>query len=630
MNGSSTPPPISNRAVFALAAAIATAARWHPVTTVGVAALFLLAMLSVTWAVLRNTNSPDHRDSILLILVISICALTASVLAARALHGLHVTAGAWNGRVTLLSDPKRGIGGYNAIGRVDGKHVLVQASGNVAWRIARLHAGEEVDVEGRLASNRQPVRGWTIGRHLAGRLIVRRAQQTYPGNALARLANGVRATLLRSGSVMPSVERSLFAGFVLGDNTAQPPEVADDFRASGLTHLLVVSGQNVSFTLAVAEPLLRRLNRHARFIVVLLLLLVFCVVTRFEPSVIRAAVMAGLVAFTRVIGRPQDSLRIVGFAAIICTLIDPLLMWSVGFGLSIAACLGLASLARPIEALLPGPKWLVRPLATTLAAQATTALLIVPLFGGVPVVAPIANLFALPAAAPVMSWGVAAGIPAGFLGPTVSRIVHAPTRVLLWWVAFVARISAQIPIGQLGQTLCITLFLFALWQYRRLQRHQKTSDFSARLRKGRRRFIVAFLLCCGIPSIRAAALESSISNPSIRNAELYGLDRSGIARRANVLVLRHGVNITDVLTMLRTKRVRAVDVVIVASGGKPQASIVRAVRSRVPIGAVMAADRAFVGAADCLLATAGQQLAVGNVAVTVTSVDHGRLSITIG
>ena len=91
---------------------------------------------------------------------------------------------------------------------------------------------------------------------------------------------------------MAPERRALYAGFVLGDDRGQPVEITDDFRASGLSHLLVVSGQNVAFVLALVSPLLRRLRLGWRLVAGLALLLLFGVLTRWEPSVLRAEAMA--------------------------------------------------------------------------------------------------------------------------------------------------------------------------------------------------------------------------------------------------------------------------------------------------------------------------------------------------
>ena len=92
--------------------------------------------------------------------------------------------------------------------------------------------------------------------------------------------------------------RQLYGGFVLGDQSGQSVEVVDDFRAAGLTHLLVVSGSNVAYLLVLLTPLRGRLPLGARWLVTVGVIGSFALVTRFEPSVLRASAMAALAVST--------------------------------------------------------------------------------------------------------------------------------------------------------------------------------------------------------------------------------------------------------------------------------------------------------------------------------------------
>src|SRR3546814_15237067 len=81
----------------------------------------------------------------------------------------------------------------------------------------------------------------------------------------------------------------------------------------------------------------------------------FGLMTRFEPSVLRASAMAALAATVITIGRPASRVRIIGLAATGLLLVDPLLVHSVGFRLSLAACAAIVLPAPPITPVLPGP-----------------------------------------------------------------------------------------------------------------------------------------------------------------------------------------------------------------------------------------------------------------------------------
>jgi competence protein ComEC len=377
-------------------------------------------------------------------------ALLASGCSARAWAGLRpATPHAWSGVATLVSDPGDQYGALRVDLRLGHRRVEAWARGAAAGRLRDRLAGERVSVAGRLEPPPPAARDRLARRHVAARLTVDEVGAWSPGDPATRLANGVRRTLLAGAESLPDDRRALFAGFVLGDDREQSVEAVDDFRASGLSHLLVVSGQNVAFVLALASPLLGRLSLGARLAAAVVVLVLFGFVTRWEPSVLRAEAMTGVALVASTLGRPVSAMRLLALAVTGVLLVDPLLVGSVSFLLSAGACAGIALFARTLAAALPGPRPLASALGVTLAAQVGVAPVIVPVFGGLPVAAVPANLLAVPAAGPVMMWGLAAGLPAGLVGGAVARLVHVPTGLLVAWVAGVARLSARLPFGEL-------------------------------------------------------------------------------------------------------------------------------------------------------------------------------------
>jgi competence protein ComEC len=480
-----------------------------------------------------------------------------------------------------------------------------------------MSAGNTVAGEGSLRAVRE--RSWRIAKHLVADIEVRELHKTSAGNYLNRFANGIRSKLLGSSAHFGSTDRALFAGFVLGDARDQSVWVTDEFRAAGLTHLLVVSGQNVAFVLAVARPLLQRLRRRRRFAATLAILFVFAIVTRFEPSVQRAAVMAAFSSGALTIGRPQRSLRILALTVCALCFYDPLLAWSVGFGLSVGACAGLAILTPRLESILRGPTWLRTPLATTIGAQCGASLVMIPIFGGVPVVSILANLLALPAAEPVMSWGIAVGLPTGvasrFLGSTPARIAHLPTEACLWWVRSVARVCAQLPLGEFSLTHLVGAVVIALL-----------------LRSGRSTRVVGVLgvLTFCVPLFRDwVRRPSTVELTVARSATAWGV-RGSAVRSADVLIVDYGASAIDVLEGLRHQRIGAVNLVVVRSGGRPQRDVVTAIAARREVGAVLVASRAFAGSVRPLVeARPGTVVESGRHLVLVETVEGGRLSVRV-
>ena len=375
--------------------------------------------------------------------------LLASALGYRAQAGLAPPAARpFSGTVTLASDPEPSFGGVQAVAKAGGHRYELTARRGAGGSLRSSLAGEQLQVAGRLRPL-GPGQDWLASRHVVGRLDATKAERTGPGGPVWRLANGLRRTLTDGAASMNPTQRSLFAGFVLGDDRDQPVTTTDDFRGSGLTHLLAVSGENVAFVLTLAGPLLRRLSLTARWAATLGLIGFFAVLTRFEPSVLRASVMAGLAATAVALGRPATSVRILALAVAALLLIDPLLIRSVGFLLSASACAGIVLVAARLADVLPGPRVVVQALSVTIAAQLGVAPVQLATFGGLPVASFPANLLAAPAAALVMTWGLGAGIAAGLAGGGLATALHLPTRLFIGWIEVVARTASSLPLGQL-------------------------------------------------------------------------------------------------------------------------------------------------------------------------------------
>jgi competence protein ComEC len=390
-------------------------------------------------------------------------ALLTSVMGARCWAGLAPPAPrSVHGVATLVSDPAPVGDALHVELRIGHTRVDAWARRDAAAALAHRLAGERIDVEGRLKAVKPALRGRLAVRHIAAQLSVTRVGAWRPGTVPDVVANRVRRTLERGTVSMPAEQRALFAGFVLGDSRGQPASTADDFRNAGLTHLLVVSGENVAFVLAVAGPLLRMFGLRGRFLVGLLVLVAFGVLVRWEPSVLRAEAMAALALLATTLGRPVSGLRLLALAVTGLLVIDPVLVRSVGFLLSVGACAGIAMWAAPLAARLPGPRAIAEPLAVTIAAQAGVAPVLIPVFGGLPVAAVPANLLAIPAAGPLTMWGMTAGVVAGLAGGPVAALLHLPTRLLVGWIAGVAHVAARLPLGHVGLPLFAVLLAGAL------------------------------------------------------------------------------------------------------------------------------------------------------------------------
>jgi competence protein ComEC len=280
-------------------------------------------------------------------------------------------------------------------------------------------------------------------RHVVGQFDLGVVGDWRDGSPLYRTSSRVR-TALRSAaeSTMAADEAALFTGLVIGDDAREPVAMIDAFRASGLSHLTAVSGENVAFVLAAASPLLRRFRPWWRWAATLGLIGWFMTVTRFEPSVLRAGVMAMLACSSFVLGRQQAVVRLLAWTVTILVLVDPMLVWSVGFWLSTGATAGVCAVAPLLAERLPGPRWIRIPLSVTLGAQLGVVLPSWLVFHRLPLVSLPANLLAVPVAGFVMLFGIPGGLFSAVVKP-LAPLVMAPCAAGTRWVNTIAFVAAE-------------------------------------------------------------------------------------------------------------------------------------------------------------------------------------------
>lgn len=354
------------------------------------------------------------------------------------------------GIAQLAGDPERGWFGTRAVVRIDGRRWVADIASSEEAVVRDLLTGDHVELRGTPRELEGAPPSWVRSRHLAGRLAVQEVGRGPPAAPWYRIANEVHRRLAAGASSFDDGARALYMGLVVGDDRQQDELTEWRFRASGLTHLLAVSGQNVAFLLVVCRPLLERMGLRQRLVVAGVVLSLFVLVTRAEPSVLRATAMTAVALWASTYGRWVSPTRAVALAVMGLLLVDPLLVHSTGFRLSVAATAGLVVLSEPLAERLPGPRWLTEPLSVTLAAQMATAPILLAFTDGLPVVAVVANLAAGPAAGAVMVLGVTVGLVAGFVRADLAQVLQLPARVLVWWVDTVASASSHVPLLPLG------------------------------------------------------------------------------------------------------------------------------------------------------------------------------------
>ncbi len=370
----------------------------------------------------------------------------AALLVGPAVGGTPLPAGSgeWAGRVVDVSSPsgseQRAFVRLSDVASVAGSWLVY------AWlpRHPALVPGDRIVVRGRLQGPPADAPGF------AGFLESRGAAGTLKGHALElassgtgftpaveRLRWGVDSALSRA---VPEPEAGLASGILIGLRERVSREVADDFTTTGITHVVAISGWNIALVAGIATALLRAtgLRRRARSTIVLAAIVAYTVFAGAEASVIRAAVMGGVVLIARETGRPSGAAIALGLACWGLLLAEPAMIDDIGLQLALAATAGLLALGGPAESAVRrltrgrGPRWFSETLGVSLAAQLSTLPLILLHFGRLSLISPLANLLVAPVV-PLAMLGAAVGVLLGpLLGLLPAGVLAAPLLLAAW------------------------------------------------------------------------------------------------------------------------------------------------------------------------------------------------------
>ncbi len=333
---------------------------------------------------------------------------------------------------------------HGPTGRVEVRSpVLVIASGP-GWR--GLLPSQRVRVHGDVAPPRyDPLKAAVV--------FVREPPTILGGpSAMHEVAGRIRAGLRAAVRPLPAEERGLLPGLVVGDTSMMVPRLTEEFRETGLTHLLAVSGTNVTIVMVAVLGAARLAGFGPRAAPLLagLGVLGFAVLARPSPSVLRATVMGLIAVLALATGRQRQATSALCVAVLGLVLFAPGLARSYGFALSVLATAGLVvlvpgwseRLARRI------PRTLAEALAVPAAAQVACLPVIVMLAGRVSLVAVPANLLAAPAVAPATVFGVLAAVAAPVWLP-LARLLARLGGLAAHWIVEVAHAGASVPYATL-------------------------------------------------------------------------------------------------------------------------------------------------------------------------------------
>jgi len=251
--------------------------------------------------------------------------------------------------------------------------------------------------------------------------------------------------------LIPEPEGGIVRGIVLGERAAVDADLASAFARSGTSHLLAISGFNMTLVAAAVALLARgRVGPTITAFMTVSCVLAYSILVGLAPSVARAAVMAVVASLGLAFGRRPATDNALALAVATMVGIDASAIGDVGFLLSATATGGLLYLGDPISrrlAFMPGA--IRQGLATTLAATLPTIPIIAAVFGRVSLVSPLANLVAVPLFPPLMIAG-AATAALGTVSLDLAQVPGLFVYALAFLLRFVVETSAALPLASLA------------------------------------------------------------------------------------------------------------------------------------------------------------------------------------
>ena len=295
------------------------------------------------------------------------------------------------------------------------------------------------------------------------------------------VSDRLRAHVARA--IAPGLEgerRAVLVGIVLGEDEGLSDELRDSFKASGLYHLLAVSGQNITFLAlsVVGLAWLVGIPRLAAEVVAIAAIAAYVLAVGWQPSVVRAGVAGGLASLAWLLSRPRDRWHFLALGATVLLAWTPASLLEPGFQLSFAAVGSIFLLLPRLRLALDGyplTDWLRDALAVSTACGAATAPILWLQFGSVPVYSLLANVLVTLAIGPLLGLALVGSL----LQPVLPSAALALAFLNGWIAAYItacARLVGGLPFARIGSGAAVCVLLgtpLALLALQRLPRWRR-------------------------------------------------------------------------------------------------------------------------------------------------------------
>ena len=278
-------------------------------------------------------------------------------------------------------------------------------------------------------------------------------RETGRRGGIGGVADGIRRAVADAVARGTDGERrAVIAGVVLGEDEGLDQALRDDFRASGLYHLLAVSGQNVAYVIfgTLVAAWVVGLPRWLAHLSALGCVAGYVLAVGWQPSVVRAGVAGSLASLAWLLARPADRWYFLLVGAAVLLAVNPYAALEPGFQLSFAAVAAIFVLVPRLGRRLEGYP-VPRRLADVIVVSGACALVTAPIlwlhFGAIPVFSVAANALAAPVVAPLLGLALVAA-PLALVAPEAAAALGWANGWLAAYLAWCARLVGGLPHAQ--------------------------------------------------------------------------------------------------------------------------------------------------------------------------------------
>ncbi len=270
-------------------------------------------------------------------------------------------------------------------------------------------------------------------------------------------------------TALPEPQASFGLGLLVGQRNTLPEEIATQLSIVGLTHVIAVSGYNLTIIVRGTRRVLGKRSKYQSTVLSFVLIAGFLFFTGFSASIVRASIVSVLSIMAWYYGRAFKPLLLISLTAALTAGWNPIYIWSdIGWYLSFLAFFGVLVVAPLIKKRLIGKreqKFLGQVVLESLSAQLMTAPLILYIFSETSLVALLSNVIVVPLVPFAMLFSLVAGL-AGMIVPVASGLFAWPANILMTYMLDIVSLMSRIPnahiervLSLVGMLLCYALII---------------------------------------------------------------------------------------------------------------------------------------------------------------------------